>query len=269
MMKALAKAWRITATAVSIFVFAIGTASLSVLLLLGLVPLPLAATTKRRWVRRTITHLSGIYLGLLRLLNLMDLRFLNLEGLNQPGRLIVANHPTLVDALLLMSVMPNATFVIKAAMARNIFTRYLVSLAGYLPNDCDGPTLIEKAIRLLQRGDSLIIFPEGTRTPNTEQLHFQRGAANIALRARCPILPLIIHCNPRVLRKGEAWYQVPDIKPVFTLYTLPPLSGELYVNTGQSAGVQARELTQQLQQQFSTELNHWQDIDIRTNNSRR
>ena len=67
------------------------------------------------------------------------------DALKQPGVLVVANHPTLLDAVLLMAVMPNATFIVKAAMAHNPITCWIVSLAGYIPNDEVGVELVEKA----------------------------------------------------------------------------------------------------------------------------
>jgi 1-acyl-sn-glycerol-3-phosphate acyltransferase len=57
---------------------------------------------------------------------------------------------------------------------------------------------------------SLIIFPEGTRTQKDEQINeFQRGAANIAIRADVPIRPVLIRCTPTTLTKNEKWYHIP------------------------------------------------------------
>ena len=57
---------------------------------------------------------------------------------------------------------------------------------------------------------SLLIFPEGTRTEKGEYLNeFQRGAANIAIRANVPVRPVLITCTPSTLTKNEKWYHVP------------------------------------------------------------
>ena len=56
-----------------------------------------------------------------------------------------------------------------------------------------------------------MIFPEGTRTEKDEVLNeFQRGAANIALRANVPIRPVLMTCSPSTLTKNEKWYHIPS-----------------------------------------------------------
>ena len=66
----------------------------------------------------------------------------------------------------------------------------------------------------MSRGETLIVFPEGTRTYSREPLKFMRGAANIAMQAKVPFLPVDIRCEPATLKK-EKWYQVPETPPHF------------------------------------------------------
>jgi 1-acyl-sn-glycerol-3-phosphate acyltransferase len=67
----------------------------------------------------------------------------------------------------------------------------------------------------------VVIFPEGTRTSfpetkNSEELQnwlgnmkFHRGAAAVSLRSSIPIVPVLIHYSPKVLGRGQKWYQIP------------------------------------------------------------
>src|SRR5690606_41835559 len=76
---------------------------------------------------------------------------------------------SLHDALPILALLPHANFVVKAAMARNPVTACLVSMAGYIPNDFEGSDLINRSVEALQDGQSLVIFPEGTRTARSEE----------------------------------------------------------------------------------------------------
>ena len=83
--------------------------------------------------------------------------------------------------------------------------------------------MIVHATESLQRGESLIVFPEGTRTQTGGQLEFHNGAAAIALRTDCTCLPVFISCSPTTLTRQDKWYQVPDSRVRFIAAIQPPL----------------------------------------------
>jgi 1-acyl-sn-glycerol-3-phosphate acyltransferase len=252
-MRTLNWCWRLLATGFAFILFALGA------LLLGLLLAPLIRLSpwnqvRRRYVaRRAIQRGVQFYVTILRCLGLLSVKFENVSALAQPGVLVVANHPTLLDAIFLMAVMPNATFIVKAAMARNPFTCWIVSLAGYIPNDEVGVELVEKAAVALRAGETLMIFPEGTRTVG-DQLKLKRGAANIALAAGCPLLPVVIDCQPMTLRKQEPWYAIPPQAPNFTLRVLPLMDISTLIEEHQPPGIKARTLTATLHERLSEEL---------------
>jgi 1-acyl-sn-glycerol-3-phosphate acyltransferase len=138
------------------------------------------------------------------------------ERLGRPGQLILANHPSLLDAVFLIGCTPCAGCVVKAALWRNPFTAGVVSNAGYVPN---APTdvMIERAAEDLRNGHSLIMFPEGTRTRPGQPLAFHRGAAAVAIRAARVITPVLIRVTPPILGKHEPWYRIPRRRPHFSL----------------------------------------------------
>ena len=70
----------------------------------------------------------------------------------------------------------------------------------------------------------VLIFPEGTRSPEGGLRTFKRGAFEIACRANVPVLPLLIKCNPPALGKGRPWYDIPRRTARFTMTPLPPIA---------------------------------------------
>ena len=85
------------------------------------------------------------------------------ERLQRDGLLVLANHPTLIDVVCLISLLPNADCVVKRAVARNPFMRGPVRAAGYISND-DGAGLVDDCVAAVHAGGTLVIFPEGTRS---------------------------------------------------------------------------------------------------------
>lgn len=134
----------------------------------------------------------------------------NIEQLNTAkGMIVIANHPTLVDVVVLISLMPNAGCIVKQGLWRNPFLRGAVSCAGYIPNR-GAQLLLADCKAVLSRGTNLIIFPEGTRTLIGKSINgFARGAANITLRTKNDLIPVILRTNTIGLSKQQPWYEIP------------------------------------------------------------
>jgi 1-acyl-sn-glycerol-3-phosphate acyltransferase len=133
------------------------------------------------------------------------------------GTLIVSNHPSLLDVVLLMAAMKRAQCIVKAEIWDNPFMRGVVSAANYIRNDDDPEKLMEECAAELRAGNNLIIFPEGSRTVPGLPMKLQRGVANIAIRAKAPIRVISIECVPASLMKGQKWYQIPAVRSQFTI----------------------------------------------------
>jgi 1-acyl-sn-glycerol-3-phosphate acyltransferase len=153
----------------------------------------------------------------------MEFRSSGTERLRQPGLLVVANHPTLIDGIVLMSLMPQADCVVKASHYRNPFLGAAAKGAGYIPN-LDGPSLTEECAARLRRGRSVIIFPEGTRSPVDGLGSFARGTSHIALRANSDPVPVTIKCEPATLYRESPWWNVPERRFTYTVTVGEPLS---------------------------------------------
>ncbi|MDR1351458.1 MAG: 1-acyl-sn-glycerol-3-phosphate acyltransferase [Zoogloeaceae bacterium] len=142
----------------------------------------------------------------------------HVEKLMRNGLLIVANHPSLIDVVLLIALIERPNCVVKASLRDNVFTRGPVRSAGFVVNT-DGPQLVADCVTSARSGDNLIIFPEGTRSleHNGALNPLKRGAANIALRGDLPLTPVVITVSEPMLGKGQGWRNAPRKRPHFIL----------------------------------------------------
>jgi len=130
-----------------------------------------------------------------------DLR--ELDQLRDAGPLIVvANHPSLLDAVMILSRLPNAVCVMKAALLDNILFGAAARLARYIRNDAPLKMIID-AREELQAGAQLVIFPEGSRTLAFPLDSCMPTAGLIAQRAGVPVQALLIEFSTPYL--GKAW----------------------------------------------------------------
>ena len=155
--------------------------------------------------------------------------------------------------VLLLARLPQADCIVKKAARRNPFMRSLVTSAGYLAND-DGDALVDACADRINHGRSVVLFPEGTRSPREGLHRFQRGAAHIALKSGCAIVPVVITCRPPTLLKGQAWHDVPDRTARFVLRVEEPIDPARYLGAETTLPVAARRLTADLRMLYERRL---------------
>ena len=178
---------------------------------------------KQRFILTNIIHYSWIlFVKIMVLLRLISVNIQGKESFkNTKGTLIVANHPTLIDIVLLISIIPNCVCVVKSSLAQNFFIKHIIQRI-YLINNTSPEEFLEKAQSLLLQGLNIIIFPEGTRTDfSKKQNLWHRGFAHLALRSKAPVLPVKISCTPQILGKGQKWYNVDRRTACYRLCFLP------------------------------------------------
>lgn len=243
---------RLCMTAVSFFLFGVGALIVGTVLLPIVKLIPAAHEVKRHRARAVMSAALRIFIGFMRRVGVLTYEFHGRERLARPGQLVVANHPTLIDVVFLLAFMPAASCVVKQGMWRNPLTRWAVTLAEFIPNN-DTASMIEGAARSLQEQQSLIIFPEGTRTRPNQPIVFHRGAANVALRAAAAVTPVYIRCEPTTLTKSEPWHRIPPRRPHFTLSVGDDLDLSPYRSASLPQGSRAfnERLHQHFQQEFA------------------
>ena len=125
------------------------------------------------------------------------------------GAIIIANHPSLLDVVLLLSHIRRANCIVKASLAKNIFLFGAIKSANYILNT-ENEKMLELSKIALQNGENLIIFPEGTRTK--DKISMQKGAFYIAINYAKELMALSIKMSPKSLKKGQMWYDTPENK---------------------------------------------------------
>jgi len=243
--------WRILATGFVFVLFGIGALVISVTMFPLLRLSTRNADTARRRIQHGMQFVFRAFMETMRVLGILTYRVEGIERLREPGRLIVANHPTLIDVVLLVSQMPEVDCIVKRGLWRNPFLRWPVSWAGYLQNAA-GEELIEQCSASLRRGHSLLVFPEGTRTVPGEPMRMQRGAAHIALAADAQILPVRITCDPPTLFKGNPWYRVPARRFHMDMIVGEPVAARSFMRDLEAPARSARRLTRWIQTQTET-----------------
>ena len=171
-----------------------------------------------KWLGRWVATLGfRAYLGLLSVVGLARFDITALDALRDAGPLILAvNHPGMLDALMVLSRLPNVTCIFKASLMRNPLWGAGARLAGYIRNDLFlGAANL--AVDELHRGSQLLLFPEGTRSDPQPLGEFQIGAAYISYRSHIPIQTLIIEQDSRFLGKGWPWLKRPDMPMHFRI----------------------------------------------------
>jgi 1-acyl-sn-glycerol-3-phosphate acyltransferase len=245
----LERSWRLFGTAVSFAVFGVGAVFVS-LLFIALLVVPRRV---RQGPARALVRVSfRSFLRFMAMLRVFDFD-LDREGLARLGsagrRVIVANHPTLLDVIVLLAYVNQASCVVKRRVWRNPFLAAAVRAANYVPND-DFTQLLRDSDAALTRHEPLIVFPEATRSVPGEPLRLQRGAATIALESDAVVDIVHFRCEPVLLTKGDAWYRVPARRPCLAVKVGASLRAREYLRGGASRSVAARRLTQALQQEL-------------------
>jgi 1-acyl-sn-glycerol-3-phosphate acyltransferase len=249
------RSWRLVATALAFAVFGLIAAVAN---LLYFVPLRLVVPrrdVRQRWARAAIRVLYKAFLRVLVLLGIvkLDLDRHALATLGGARAVIVANHPTLLDVLVLLAYIEQASCVVKHSLWRNPFLSSAIRAAYYIPNR-DPEQLLRDCRAALERNEPLVVFPEATRSVPGEPLRLQRGAAQIALESDADLKIVHFSCEPVFLSKRDPWYRVPGTRPCLAARVGASVRAREFQRAGANRSVAARHLTLALQNELSKEI---------------
>jgi len=213
---------------------------------------------RNRRAQSIIRDSFRLYLWVLQSMGILKLEVIGREKLQAcRGELVVANHPTLIDIVILMALLPDAKCVGKPELWLNPMLRPVVRAAGYIRNDDEPELFIEKCRKVLCAGYNLIIFPEGTRSVPGQPLRFHRGFAHVALASGAALRPVVIICEPLTLTKGEPCYRIPDSPPHFRVEAGELIDPVSYPRSERSSrALQARKLVSQIESDYGRRLSH-------------
>lgn len=138
-------------------------------------------------------------------------------GLPAGPCVVVCNHPTLVDVTAVLAAAPTVACVVKGPLFRGLLLgnllRHCWHVDGGSGTSADNARVLAEAAERLAAGLPVLVFPEGTRSPENGLHPFKRGAFEMAVRARVPVVLLLARCQPPVLAKTAPWYRAPRTVP--------------------------------------------------------
>lgn len=165
-----------------------------------------------RWM--TGLHFRG-FLGLLRASRLASFDLGALDALRGERSVILApNHPGLLDAVLIISRLPQTACIMKAEILDSLFLGGGARLSGYIRNDSP-INLVRVSTQELRAGHQLLVFPEGTRTRAPPVNAFKGGFALMAKKSAAEIQTIFIESNSTFLNKGWPMLKKPDFPLVY------------------------------------------------------
>jgi 1-acyl-sn-glycerol-3-phosphate acyltransferase len=190
----------------SFFVFGLGSL---VLVLVCFPPMRLFIHPRdrfKKYARRFITATMVFFVSLMHFLRIVNLDVDDRKKYrNLSSKIIIANHPSLLDVVMLLSLIPNADCIVNAYLKNNILLREIVRQL-YILGSLDFDSILRACTESLGKGNCLIIFPEGTRTPRSGNVVIKKGAARVALSCGCNIVPIHIGGTDKFgLGKKDPW----------------------------------------------------------------
>lgn len=161
--------------------------------------------------------ISSVYRGFwtcAQWLGLMRIDYAALDALSDDaGLIIAANHPSMLDALLVIARVPRGICIMRTSLMRNPFLGAGARLARYVRND-PPRRMIRSCVANLKEGGQLVLFPEGTRTIRAPINHFRPGLTLIAHMAQVPIQAVILETDSPYLGKGWPIWRAPEFPVV-------------------------------------------------------
>jgi len=230
--------WRVFAKWLSFGIFGLGT----ILLVTAVFPLMrLFLHPRRRFqkeARSLVSFSFRIFIGIMTFLGAVKLDAGDRAAYrNLHGKIVAANHPSLLDVVMLISLIPNADCVVRSGLNKTIVNGVIRQL--YIPNDLSFEQVTADCTASLKEGNCIIIFPEGSRTPRNGPSIYKKGAVRISLVSRCGIVPVHIGGTDKYgLGKKDPWTAFnPREKYIYLLRMKAELLPEKYLAEGNILGV--------------------------------
>jgi 1-acyl-sn-glycerol-3-phosphate acyltransferase len=127
-----------------------------------------------------------------------------------PALILAPNHPSLIDALLILTRHPNLVCVMKSELMKNVFLGSGSRLARYVKNE-SSRQMVKESVAHLRAGGVLLLFPEGTRTTRAPINPLVGSVGLIAKYANVPVQTLVIETDSPFLSKGWPLFKRPDL----------------------------------------------------------
>lgn len=146
--------------------------------------------------RAVVSATFRFFSGMLHFLHLINISVDDRNAFkNLKSKIIVANHPSILDVVFIISLVPNADCIVRGGLTKTILAGVIKQL--YIVNSLGYEEMIELSKKSLATGTNIIVFPEGTRTPRHGTNVYKKGAARIAYETGCDVQPVYIGGNDK------------------------------------------------------------------------
>jgi len=239
-------AYRVLAKWFSFFLFGLSSLILAIIII---PPMRFFLHPKERFqrlIRRFVSTFMRLFVSIMHFLRIVDLEVEKRESFRRlSSKIVVANHPSLLDVVMLLSLIPNADCIVNARLNHGILRGVVSQL--YILGSRDINDIFQACIESLKLGNCLIIFPEGTRTPRVGKVILKKGAARIALAAGCNIVPVHIGGTDKYgLGKKDPWTGFnPQERYIYKLSMGTEINPEKYIHLPPPAA--AKSLTREVE----------------------
>jgi 1-acyl-sn-glycerol-3-phosphate acyltransferase len=164
---------------------------------------------KKRFLKQSRRFVSAFFRYFVRMMCFMGIVEMDVDDRAAYRRLsskiVVANHPSLLDVVMLISLIPNADCIVRGNLKRHTVVGGVIRRL-YILNSLDFKELVAACTESLDQGNCIIFFPEGTRTPRSGELRLKKGAARLSLLLGCGIVPVHIGGTDKWgLGKHDPW----------------------------------------------------------------
>ena len=197
--------------------------------------------------RAYVSHTVRVFLGFLNILHVSIRKVENEDDYrNIHSKIIIANHPSLLDFVYIMSLVPNSTCIVRGGLTKTPL-RGVIKQA-YITNTTTFEDMCVECKKLTDIGCNVIIFPEGTRTPRHGKNNYKKGAARIALYCGCDVQPIFIGGSDKYgLGKHDPLWSYNHVEPyLYDFKKLPVIYIDEYKDL--SEPIAAKRLTDKMEE---------------------
>lgn len=190
-----------------------------------------------------IHNLWKFFTGFLVFIRLIKLDIRKLDKIE--NKVIVSTHPSFIDIVILIGLIPRSTCYVKKSLAHNPILKNIIG-SIFITNEVELEELKEKSKNMLGRGFNLIVFPSGTRHRRGEYPKIKKGAALVALNAGKNIVPIQIFTDEDFLFIHQPFYAAGDKTVTFEITQGEEIDIQKYKDATEI--VAKKQITKQIEQ---------------------
>ena len=160
------------------------------------------------------------------------------------NKIIVATHPSFIDIVILIALIPRSTCFVKKELAHKPILKNLVN-SIFITNEVDLDELKSKSKEMLDMGFNVIIFPSGIRHRRNEFPKIKKGASLVALNSNKNIVPIKFFTDYDFMFINQPFYEVGENRVTFEAEQMPEINIQDFISDSEI--ISKKKITQQIE----------------------